>query len=173
MKLIIILSLFMVSMAQANSGFYCIPSLKQTGFQVVTDGKNITVRVTNPKGYDFMPQFEGPVAPQTVPLQKMQYEDLKSLGDSFTVQWPASSCQLDHVNKVIDCDGPASKKISDIESNLLSTTQITEKSRGQSYNKQKYRFTFTKDGNFYFVALEFYDLNCRSFEDSTKASQRN
>lgn len=165
--------LFLASLANADKGFYCIPSLKQTGLQVISDGKTVSVSVRNPMGYEFMPQFEGPVTAQSIPLQKMQYEDLKKLGDGFTLQWPVAACQLDAVAKSIDCDGQPLQKISDIETNLVSTTLISEKSRGQSYDKQKYRFSFEKEGNFYFVSMEFYSLNCKSFDKASELNKRN
>lgn len=60
--------------------------------------------------------------------------------------------------------GAATKKSAGIESFGLSTVQITEKYKDQTYQKNRYRINFERDGNTYFSSLDFFEFHLREFE---------
>ncbi len=162
MKLLVLMALFISEVSFAE-GFYCLPSLKQTGFRVEKSEKAVKIVIKNPMGYDFMPQFDGPTSASSLSFQKMQFEDLKDLGSDFVFEWDLSKCQLDAKNKTVNCDGASENKVKLIQSFYLSTTEVIEKIRNDQSAKFKYRLNLDKDGTMYFVSLEFYEQNCKSF----------
>lgn len=159
---ILTLTFLLALPVSAVERFRCMPSLRQTHIYAEQTAENFKMIVTNPMGYDYMPQYEGPVAAAAVPIQKMQFEELKALGDQFVVTWPAKSCTINKTEKTVQCDGEATTGVADIKSYILTTSQITEKVRGDVYKKLRYRLGLEKDGNFYFVTFEFIDLNCEA-----------
>lgn len=162
MKLLVLMALFISEVSLAE-GFYCLPSLKQTGLRVEKSEKAVKIVIKNPMGYDFMPQFDGPTSASSLSFQKMQFEDLKDLGSDFIFEWDISKCQLDTKNKTVNCDGASENKVKSIQSFYLSTTEVIEKIRNDQSAKFKYRLNLDKDGTMYFVSLEFYEQNCKSF----------
>jgi hypothetical protein len=159
----IIFIFMLVSLNIYAEGFYCLPSLKQTALRFEKiDGIN-KLTVQNPMGYDYMPQFEGPTSLSSIPMQKMQFDDLKDLGSAFMFEWLDSRCTTDVINKTVNCDGASENKVKGIQSFYLSTTKIEEKNRQDKYKKFRYRINLDMQGSIYFVTLEFYDQNCKSF----------
>ena len=156
--------LFFVSPSFAKEGFYCIPSIRSTWIAVEKTADKVVLAVKNPMGYDYMPQFDGPVSPSMIPFQRMQFDDLKDLGDSFVVEWPVKSCEFNQAEKTVFCNGAATKKIATIKAYGLSTIQITEKYKDDTYQKNRYRFTFEKDGNTYFISLDFFSTTCENLK---------
>lgn len=156
--------IFLASSMSVNAyeGFACIPSEKETRIQVLVQDKKIEVRVTNPRGYDFMPQFEGPSSPFSISFQKMQAEDLKSLGDVFTYSWPKDKCQLNVEKYTLDCQSEAETDVKGIKSFSLTTSELTEKHLEELTEKRKYRFVL-EQGNIYFVTLNFDTSRCFKF----------
>ena len=147
----------------AYEGFYCIPSLRQTRIQVLAIENDIEIRVVNPAGYEFMPQFDGSGSQFSLAFNEMQAEDLKELGEVFVFRWPKEKCNIDSINLTINCDGEALNKVGSIKSFGISTTEISEKSRNETYEKRKFRMSAEKD-NIYFTSLDFYKENCERFK---------
>ena len=159
--LLLIFSVFTLNV-NAYEGFRCFPSVKETRLQVLVQEKDIQILVVNGMGYDFMPQFDGPSSIFNIAFNKMQGEDLKSLGDSFTFYWPKESCKIDSENFTVNCRTEAATTVKDIKSFGLTTTEVTEKYDGQTSEKRKFRFSLEKD-NIYFVSLEFNTSSCQKF----------
>lgn len=147
---------------QAFEGFRCIPSLRDTRLQILVQGEDINLTVTNAMGYDFMPQFDGPSSIFNISWHKMQGEDLMDLGDSFTFSWPKGSCKLDSENFKINCRSEAKALVKSVKSYGLTTTEVTEKYEEDTYEKRRFRLSLEKI-NMYFVSLEFNKQNCKKF----------
>lgn len=159
--LFVLLSLSTLTL-QAYEGFQCVPSLRETRLQILVQGEDINLTVTNAMGYDFMPQFDGPSSIFNISWHKMQGEDLKDLGDSFTFSWPKSSCQLDTENFKINCRSEAKALVKSVKSYGLTTTEVTERYEDDTYEKRRFRLSLEKV-NMYFVSLEFNKQNCEKF----------
>jgi hypothetical protein len=153
---------FITVSSQAYEGFRCIPSLRQTRVQVLKKDKKIELMVVNPSGYDFMPQFDAAGSAFSISFNKMQAEDLKSLGDGFTYSWPEEKCKIDTDNLTVSCSGEAEGAVPAIKSYGLSTTEVTEKYEKDVYEKRRFRLS-VENSNTYFVNLEFYKQNCEKF----------
>lgn len=151
-------------LVESKEGFYCIPSVKSTWIYVEKKSDVVIVVVRNPMGYQFMQQFDGPTAPSSLPFQKMQFEDLKGLGDEFVLTWPSSRCDYDNKEKTLFCNGAASQQTSGIAAYGFTTIQITEKYKLDTYQKNRYRINFGKDGNTYFTSLDFFVSSCANLK---------
>jgi hypothetical protein len=154
----------LAQITEAREGFFCIPSMKSTWIYVEKKTDQFVVTVKNPMGYQYMGQFDGPVAPSSLPFQKMQYNDLNELSDEFSLSWPASSCEFNGDQKTLFCNGSAQKKIKAIQSNGISTIKVIEKYKTESYEKSRYRINFEKEGNTYFVSLDFFNSTCENLK---------
>jgi hypothetical protein len=159
---IVFLILLVSQITQAHEGFRCIPSLRETRIQVLVKEKNIEVMVVNAGGYDFMPQFSTPSSAFSLAFNKMQAEDLKDLGEAFAFSWPKDKCELDSANFTVNCQGEAQQKVKNIVSYGVSSSEITEKYRSETYEKRRIRLAVEKD-NIYFINLEYYKQNCEKF----------
>lgn len=148
--------------AYSYEGFRCIPSLRETRFQVLVQKEEVQLLVVNAMGYEFMPQFDGPQSVFNFSFNKMQGEDLKDLGDSFIFSWPKEACQVDSDKFIVNCRGEAKTAVKNIKSFGLTTTEITEKYDGQVYEKRKFRLSL-EQGNIYFIALQFDTKSCEKF----------
>jgi hypothetical protein len=164
--LILFLVLLSQTFAHAYDGFRCIPSLRETRLQILVKEETIELYVVNAAGYKFMPQFSTPASVFHLGFFKMQGEDLIGLGDSFAFTWPKDKCELDSKNFVINCNGETLKKVNDINSYGLSTTEIVERHQNTVYEKRRFRLSAEKD-NMYFVNLEFYKENCERFNKAS------
>ena len=160
--LALFITYFSFSIVFGYDGFHCVPSMRDSRFQALVQGEDIIVLVTNPMGYEFMPQFEGPFSIFNISFNKMQGEDLKDLGATFTFTWPKESCKLDSANFVLNCRSQAKNKIGTVKSFGVTTTEVIEKYDDEIYEKRKFRFAFEKD-NIYFVALQFNKKSCEKF----------
>jgi hypothetical protein len=159
---IYLLILSLASSAQAYEGFHCVPSARETHFQVLVQEKNIEVTVTNSMGYEMMPQFDGPSSIFNISFNKMQGEDLKDLGQFFTFTWPKADCKIDNELFTIQCRSEAQNTVKSVKSYGLTTTEVSEKYEDEKYEKRKFRFSLEKD-NFYFVTLQFNVETCKKF----------
>lgn len=146
----------------AYEGFRCIPSVRETRLQVLVKDNVIQALVTNPMGYDFMPQFEGPSSKFNVSFNKMQANDLEDLSDSFHIEWPKENCKVDSNKFTLNCTSASVISISTMRSYGVTTTEVLEKYDNDIYDKRKFRFSLEKD-NLYFVSLQFDIKTCEKF----------
>lgn len=161
MKIFILIYIFSSSVL-AYEGFRCMSSPKQTRVQFLVVNEKIEMYVANPMGYDFMPQFEGPSSPFNFSFNKMQADDLKDLGSTFTFTWPKNECHLDTKIFTIHCQSQSLNKVGEIKSLGITTTEISEKNADLNYNKRRFRLSVDKE-NIYFVTLEFPLESCVAF----------
>lgn len=147
----------------AFDGFICNPSDRQTRVQFLEINDQIEIRVTNPAGYEFMPQFDGPVSKFSMGYQKFQYDSLEALGDIFTITWPKKSCALDSKKFNIKCGGDGQLSVKNIQANGIETIKVTEEYYFGTYESRKFRFSFNKEGSYLFSTLQFNIDNCKAF----------
>ncbi len=162
MKTIIFLFSLISIQAMAVEGFHCVPSARATRIQVLVQEKNVEVLVTNPMGYNFMPQFESQGTSFQISFNNMQAKDLIELAQQFSFSWPKENCTFDSEKFKVSCKGAAEKLVNSIQGLGISTTEITEKYNEDIYNKRRFRFTVLKD-NTYFVSQEYDIKNCEKF----------
>ena len=145
----------------ATDGFACSQDPRDTRIQVILTADEVNVKILNPSGYSFMPQFEGPVSQFLIPSLKMQTDDLAALGDIAEFVWPRTKCKMREMSDfTVDCEGPALRSSAPgIVAQSLSTTLVDERSARSTVQKVKYRFVLEKS-NFYFVGLLFPASSC-------------
>lgn len=160
-----ILTALFLTAAKAYSyeGFLCNPSDRQTRFQALDKDNKIVIRVTNPSGYEFMPQFDGPVSRFSMGYQKFQYDSLQTLGDVFEISWPKKSCEINSDKFYVKCDGSGDMTVKGPESRGIETVNVTEEYYFGKYESRKFKLTFEQESNYFFVNLQFNTDNCKRF----------
>jgi hypothetical protein len=68
---------------------------------VYKEGDQIKFKFMAQRGYESIPQFEGPIGGHQMPLVKYQIESLIELGSQFEISMPVSSCDLTRASEVI------------------------------------------------------------------------
>ena len=140
--------------------FTCAPSEKETSVQFYETENQIWISIYNPSGYSFMPQFEGPISEESLPLVNQQLRELKEINQGITLKLKKESCEVNSKTKAIDCLTDTKTSIKDLNLNLISTTEITENSKSFYSEKRKFRFIFEKKGNYFFLSLTFDKNSC-------------
>lgn len=139
-----------------------MPNPHDTQLSVTWNEKELTVMVSNPMGYSYMPQMET-VGEASIPFLKMQTADLKALDDGFTYRWPIEKCDLSRASeKLISCNGQASAdKQTDIAALGFTTAKLKEESLSGSQESFRLRLSVNVDkGNIYFVTIPFPMSRC-------------
>lgn len=126
--------------------------------------------ITNPMGYDYMPQIQGPVTPASLSFQKMQYADLKDIGNHFKVFWNLSECVVDKKKFIMNCNGEAQTSASEIKAVTLNTTEVVEITNGVEFKIIRFRLGLAKNGNTYFVSLEYPLEKCQNYNNEITQS---
>ena len=162
--LLLIISFFAAQISFAKAIMMCWPSQRDTRF--VVDNENSDNKygfyITSPLGYDYLPQYQGPASASSLSFQKMQFDDLKSMGSSFKMIWTTDQCKYtDNFNFI--CNGEVSTSDNSIKSVSVVTTTIDERTNDQLYRKIRYRFGLVKNGNTYFVTLEYPLDRCQKY----------
>lgn len=163
MKIKLIFTILLVgigSFADNKVLFGCYPSQKETRFQVLENEEEILVRFVNPRGYESMPQFDGPVSAEGISLLKWQIEGLKNIGNQIQFSWKKNNCQIEKEKQIINCDNKGNSSVSDIIPFSITTTEITEKIKLQESKKIKYRLVLESQGNIFFPTIEFSQNFC-------------
>jgi hypothetical protein len=83
-----------------------------------------------------------------------------SLGGDFTFSWDKSQCVVDAKGFVLDCDGQGASSVAGVSVQSVSTTLITEKIKSDEYHRRKYRLVLSKEGDTFFMSLQFYQQKC-------------
>lgn len=161
---VFIISVFLVEMSFAKTIVMCWPNQRDTRF--VVDNENSDNKygfyITSPLGYDYLPQYQGPASASSLPFQKMQFDDLKSIGSSFKMIWSVDQCKYtDSFNFI--CNGEVTTSDATIKGVSVVTTTVEERTNDQLYRKIRYRLGLVKNGNTYFVTLEYPLDRCQKY----------
>lgn len=149
----------------AADGFACVPqSGRETRVQFLKNENELELRITNPSGYEQMPQFEGPTSLLSLGLQKMQFSDLRAIDQVFITKWTLANCDYDFKNFTVHCNGKAIDPAADLKVLGLTTTEVREKYKDEIFEKRKYRISVEKNSNYYFVTLFFNNQTCFNFQ---------
>lgn len=165
MKLIVLIC-FLVSYTQfiwAQNNILCRPSLQQTSLVITSSDSQVKIHITNPMGYEFMPQLSGPISAFVAKTFQSQIDDLKPLGQQFAFVWDKSKCQINEKSLIAECHGLGQNKIEGISANTLMTAEIIEKKQSDVFEKIKYTLAVEKEGNTYFLNFEFPKSGCKNF----------
>lgn len=161
---VIVFLICLVEKSWSKTIVMCWPSQRDTRF--VVDNENTNNKygfyLTNPLGYEYMPQYQGPASASSLSFQKMQFDDLKSMGSSFKMIWSIDQCKYtDNFNFI--CNGEVTTSDSSIKGVSVVTTIIDERTNDQLYRKIRYRLGLVKNGNTYFVTLEYPLDRCQKY----------
>lgn len=135
----------------------CMVNGVYSRMKVSWDDNGVTVRVTNPRGFDWMPQMEAPFALRDYGLLKMQSDQLKGLGSEFEYTWKRENCEFSPANPwLVSCHARVNSNGPDngVKGALFTTAQIDETSLSGQQSTLRLRFIFD-NGGLYFVAIPF------------------
>lgn len=151
----------LVGAVNAHAGsLVCMTDPHDTRVLLAWDQTEISLQVVSPMGYEFLPQLEGPVSLNMGAFLKAQGEDLKNLGDDFTVSWKKSDCEFNEKDPwVLNC-GPGTINKADIKNVGLNGAVVTERRANSKRDNWKVRLALDK-GSTYFLTLSLAKEFCR------------
>src|SRR5688572_29243277 len=96
-RILVLISLFSPSLWALS----CLEYSSGLSAAVIREGDQIKFRFEAGRGYDSIPQVEGPLGVYQMPLAKYQIEALKEIGNGFQISVPASACDLKRASQGI------------------------------------------------------------------------
>ncbi len=133
---------------------------------LLTTPTRVVLSYENERGPEFTPIEDGPVRETLGDFYKMAYDDLKDVLDGFAVEWQPQECQI-NLNFWLSSCGGKSKLISDpknetgVQATGVYLSQLTETGASGDQVTYRFRLSFEKDGNTYFVPLYFAKDFCK------------
>lgn len=159
------LALSLISLAlqlplSASLAMTCVQSASGELFSISKDSAKFHVHYSHDRGYTAVRQFEGPVAPQDIPMIQFQTESLKSLGSDFSFSLQVENCEFKKDAKAVGLCSADSK----IEGTRLSVSSFsafttTQQHLSGDFKLQNFRMMIG-DENVFFVTLSFPAQNC-------------
>lgn len=166
--------LIIVLSAQASFGFSlgcASPSGESLFWQM--GAEKVSLSYSNSRGPEFTPIEDGPVRSASVAFYKMAFEDLKEILGQFSLVWSKQNCKQ-NANWWLSSCGREGSFVSKPNSNQniqisgLSIGKISESGSSGDQTLFRFRVSFEKDGNTYFVPLFFPEQFCKVTNEETK-----
>lgn len=141
--------------------FGCFPSPKQNFIKAQETKDTIDFQVYNPRGYQEMAQSMGPISPLGLNFLQWQFQALQDLGSQFNFKWPRSQCQVEFSTFKINCQGSATQSPKYFQAQTIKTITILEESGATKFSKLRYQIPLEKQGDIFFLNLEFFTPTCQ------------
>jgi hypothetical protein len=145
----------------------CTTNPLTTSLAIFTTGIDVTVRVINHNGVDFIPISQTTVTPHDLIRLSQKAKILQKLGAQYDIHIDSSRCSLSQ--KLINCYGPIDQTINGekISYFTLDTSTLTTKSvLSPTQDVQTVaHFSMTIDGADYDFAMNYDTKNCVNTAD--------
>ncbi len=157
----------LITSASNATGVECAsPSGEILSYHAGLNGTILTY--ASGRGAEFTPIEDGPVRQISIEFYKMAYEDLKDVLPYFSVKWSTEACKLNSSWWLSACNS-GGILISDSENKTkisgLSLSKLSENGSSGDQVIYRFRLSFEKEGNTYFVPLSFSDKLCKVTEN--------
>lgn len=141
--------------------FGCFPSPKQSFIKVIEAHPWVEFQVYNPRGYQEMGQFLGPISPVGINLIQWQLKALEGLGQVFSFKWSMAQCQSQFSLFKLDCQSYAKESPTNFRAQSIKTILVQEQSTESQVKKIRYQIPIETQGDLYFLNLEFFAPSCQ------------
>lgn len=133
-------------------------------------GDHIHVKITAGRGYASIPQIEGPISQNDLPLLDFQTDYLKKLGDLIEFQMPQSSCDLSRFEQgIFSCYKEAEIKGSALKVISLTAYAVKQSHVSGDFELQNFRMIIG-DESLFFVGVPFAKIHC-DYKNSNVVSE--
>ncbi len=162
----LILGILFLSAQSSLAGSIQCHSSSGESLVFVSNTSEISLSYNNSRGAEFTPLEDGPVREISSGFYKMAYQDLREILGSFSLKWKASDCKIDAKWWLSSCGNggsfaPAKTSNSSIQPGGVSLSKLTESGASGDQTMYRFRISFEKDANTYFVPLYFHQQFCK------------
>lgn len=118
---------------------------------VLRDSDQLIFSFSASRGYESIPQVQGPVSHQNMPLAKYQIESLKSLGNGFEIRIPVKNCNLERASEgIFSCSAQGNVAGTDLAFGSLYGFKSRESHVSGEFETQNFRLMVSKEDTFFF-----------------------
>lgn len=115
----------------------CVTEFPTTSFIAETEGEDLVVKVIHHNGVGYMPLHGGVITPNDLAVLSTKAENLKRLGDFYTLRWKSNKCTL--IGTFLSCYGGEDIQINDAKVSpwaLYTSAQRSESNLGVFENME-------------------------------------
>lgn len=162
-----LLSLFIGSQSFAQKKLneltvLCVTEIPTTSFIALPNQENVTFKLVNSNGVDFMPIASGIVTTYDLPILKAKSDILKGLGTEAVFSFPVANCEL-FSDETFRCHGESVIKGEDgvqIEATSISSQKLTTKTMGHTFEQTILSAYFRVNNQYYDVTMKYAPHEC-------------
>jgi len=119
---------------------------------VIRDGDQIRFRFEAGRGYDSIPQVEGPLGVYQMRLAKYQIEALKEIGSGLQISVPASACDLKRVSEgIFSCSAVGKIPGTKLSFTMFNAFRVKQSHTSGDFETQNFRLMVSAEDTFYFL----------------------
>lgn len=145
---------------QVSQALTCVHPSAGLSMSVSVQQEQISVRILAGRGYDSLPQIEGPVSQNDLPVLKFQMDYLKKLGDLIEFQMPTSTCDLTRFTQgIFSCYKEVDVKNSTFKVQSLTAYAVKQSHVSGDFELQNFRMLIG-DENLFFFGVPFAKIHC-------------
>jgi hypothetical protein len=138
----------------------CVHPSAGLSMSVSVSKEQLSVRIFAGRGYGSLPQIEGPVSPNDLPVLQFQMDYLKKLGELIEFQMPTSSCDLTKFDHgIFSCYKEVDIKGSTFKVQSLTAYSVKQTHVSGDFELQNFRMLIG-DENLFFFGVPFAKIHC-------------
>jgi hypothetical protein len=119
------------------------------------DQDQVIFRVSAGRGYESLPQVQGPLSAQDMAMARFQIESLKPLGTYFEISMPADKCDLRRsAEGIFSCSARVKIPGTNLEASSLNGYREKQSHTSGDFEVQNFRMMIG-DVNVFFVNIPF------------------
>lgn len=122
--------------------------------------EQLHVRIVAGRGYASLPQIEGPISQNDLPILEFQTNYLKKLSDLIEFQMPISSCDLTKFDQgIFSCYKEVEIKGTTFKAQSLTGYAVKQSHVSGDYELQNFRMLIGNE-NLFFFGVPFAKIHC-------------
>lgn len=138
--------------AQVSGALTCFEHNSGLLAAAVRDSDQIIFRFSASRGYDSIPQMEGPVGAHQIPLLNYQIESLRQIGSSFEIRIPLAHCDFEKASEgLFACNSFGKIAGTDLSFTSLSGFRVKTSRVSGEFEKQNFQLILSKTDTFFFL----------------------
>ena len=155
MKLLIFLLLPVQALALT-----CFDSSSGLMASINRDSEKVHFRFSAGRGYESIPQFEGPVSASDLKMIRFQTESLKEVGDGFEISIPSKDCDFRRAEEgIFACYSEGKIAGTELQFSALTGYKTKQSHASGDFETRSFRLMIGKGDRFFF-AIPFPAHSC-------------